>query len=448
MAEEHLKFIRQPQASVIVSIPIRMDDTSTTHFTGFRTHNSYHARPVLGGTRMDVDFDLEMAEALSALMTVKSQIVHLPFGGSHGGIRCDPKRLSFEEKRKIVRKYTEELAKHDFCGPATDVMGPDIGLNENLMGVMMDAYRMKHPKDVHCLATVTGKPREVGGITAREEASGLGVFFALKEYLNDKDFCERAGFKKSGLKGKSVIIAGLGQVGYNFGKFAQDAGMKVVGVLQREECLYNPRGMDVRDVKIYKAQNGTLEGFPDAMCYQDPAEVLGKQCDIFVPAAKEQYITKKNVDPLRCKVIVEAANSPLTPGAEEILESRGVQILPDILVNSGSVTVSYFEYVKNLGHIAPGRMTKRWQSKSNIAMLKPIKAYLDEMGIEGNWDEEALEGATEKDLVYSGLEQAMITAIKETEKTAREKGVSLRIAGYVNALRRINRTTLSGRIGT
>lgn len=443
---EHLQIIKNVDASIKMSIPVRLDSGRMAYYSAYRAQHSHHRLPVKGGTRFAMDVDMEEVEALATLMTIKNAIVSLPFGGAKGGICVQPKDLSPYELEQLTRRYALELAKHGFLSPAIDCPGPDMGTSERTMAIMMDSYRNYNPHDSNSLGCVTGKPKDVGGIDGRMESTGLGVYYGLREFCKSETWMEKAGLA-TGLNGKTCIIQGLGAVGYYFGKFAQKDGVKITGILEYNGAIYNEEGIDINDAKVWFSQNGSFVGYPHAQSYDDIQEIITKPCDVLVPAATEQQINLKNAEGIQCKILCEGANGPTTPYAEEILEKKGVLILPDILMNAGGVTVSYFEYAKNLGHISPGKMQKRWESRSKEFIYGVINDELERMGKEPLDHTAEMEGASEKDLVYSGLEQVMCDAIEETHQTAEEKGISLRTAAYVNALLRINATQLGGEIG-
>lgn len=416
------------------------------YYTAYRAQHSHHRLPCKGGTRYSEDVERNEVEALATLMTIKCATVKLPFGGGKGGIKVDPKKLTPLELENLTRRYALELANKGFLSPGLDVPGPDMGTNEKTMAYMMDAYRFFNPYDVNALACVTGKPEAVGGIKGRTESTGLGVYYGLREFVNDPKWAQKAGLT-AGMEGKKIIVQGIGNVGYYFSKFSvNDGGAIIIGFAEYNGGIYNENGIDVDEAKLYFQQNGTFEGFPNGEFISNIQNLISKQCDVFCPAAVEQAVNKNNAHNMKCRILCEAANGPTTPAAEDILAERGILVLPDNLLNSGGVTVSYFEYVKNLGHIAPGKLTKRWESKSKKVMFETIREILMERGKDIEWDP-TMEGADERDLVYSGLEEVMCEAVEDTKSVALEKKCSLRVASYVNALQRINKIQLQGTIG-
>ncbi len=443
---EVLELIKSTDAALRLTVPLRKDDGSLAFYSAFRVQHSRHKLPTKGGTRYAPDVDLDEVEALSFLMTLKCACVNLPFGGGKGGIRVDPKTLSVTELERLTRRYALELSKKGFLSPACDVPGPDMGTGEREMAWLMDTYRYYNSKDIHAAACVTGKPLAVGGIPGRTESTGLGVFYALREICKDKEYMDRVSLP-IGIEGKTVVIQGFGNVGYWLAHFLVKEGAKVVGIIEPSGAIMNEKGIDVEDAKKFLIKHKGLHHYPRATNVT-AAEVFSMPCDILVPAAVEKSITATNAPTFQCKIVAEGANGPTTPRGEQVLESKGVLVLPDLLMNAGGVTVSYFEYVKNLGHIRPGLLTKRWEAMGkkkiveNIYKIRDLK--IDPKDV--NW-RTAVEGASEIDLVYSGLEDVMCEAVKEVKNTSKRLGCNLRIAAYVNALKRIEEANMKGTVG-
>jgi glutamate dehydrogenase/leucine dehydrogenase len=446
MDRETLELLRPCDAALRMTIPLRRDDGSIEYFKAYRAQHSRHKLPCKGGTRFAPDVDLDEIEALAFLMTLKCACVNLPYGGGKGGIRVDPKTLSEGELERLTRRYALELAKKGFLRPATDVPGPDMGTGEREMAWMMDTYRFHNSHDINAHGCVTGKPLNLGGITGRTESTGLGVYYGLREFCKDPEYMDRVKLP-TGLKDKTIIVQGFGNVGYWASHFCQKDGAKLVGVIEYNGALYNPDGINADDLKKYHAKKRTLEGFPSGTFYRDPQEVFKLPCDILIPAATERSITGMNAINFQCKIVGEGANGPTTPRGEEVLEAKGVLVLPDLLMNAGGVTVSYFEYVKNLGHIRPGQLTKKWESVRRKKLMDYVAKFRKSDEIMESTEAAFVEGASEINLVYSGLEDVMCEAVDETKKKSRELNVNLRIAAYVNALERIHESTMSGTIG-
>ena len=449
MSETMLKHIKYTESVLQMTIPLSHDDGSVSFHKAYRAQHSHHQLPCKGGTRYSPEVDLPEIEALAFLMTLKCACVNLPFGGAKGGIEVDAKSLSVDERERLTRRYALELGKKGFLSPAIDVPGPDLGTGEQEMAWMMDTFVSHHPKNLNGIATTTGKPIAIGGIPGRAESTGLGVFYGIREFLNDKYYTDKLGLSV-GIAGKTFIVQGFGSVGYWAAHFLQKEGGKIVGVIEHNGSVYNENGIDVDDLKAFVSQRKSIAGYPKAEVMKNPNDVFNKPCDVMIPAAIERAINGETANLLDCKLLAEGANGPTTPLGEEILEKKGVLVLPDLLMNAGGVTVSYFEYVKNLGHIKPGLLTKRWGAKRNrsiiesISKMKGIDAVEAILGLKRI---EYTEGASELNLVYSGLEQIMTEAVQETKETSQKLGVNLRIAAYVNSLKRIEASTLQGTIG-
>lgn len=382
--------------------------------------------------------NLQEVEALASLMTYKCCVVDVPFGGAKGGITIDPKKYSTVELERITRRYCMELKKYGFIGPAADVPAPDVGTGAREMAWMKDTYQMLYGMDdINAAACVTGKPLSSGGIQGREEATGLGVVYGTRHFCRQADLMERLGMS-TGLEGKRVIIQGFGNVGMWAAKFFVQKGATVTGISEYDAGFVNHDGLDIDALIEYRKGNkGSIKGFPGVQTTFDaPIDAMYEECDILVPAALEKQITKDNAHRVRAKMVVEAANGPVTPYAEEIMMSNGTVVLPDMLMNAGGVTVSYFEWLKNLNHVRFGRLTKQWEEKGKRYMLDRIeestgrKLPPEEVG-------PIVAGPSELDIVYSGLEDTMVVAANECLSIAKELDVSFRVASFVAALRKI-----------
>jgi len=331
--------------------------------TCYRAQHSTHKLPVKGGTRYSPHIDLQEVEALASLMTFKLAIADVPFGGAKGGVKIDPKTLSSAELERVTRKYTMELIKKNFIGAAVDCLGPDMGTNEQVMTWIKDTYQqIKGEQDINSEGCCTGKFIQQGGIKGRAESTGLGVFYAIKELLNTQSFVDKVGLTL-GCQDKTFVVQGFGAVGYWASKFLEKEGAIVTTVCEYNSAIHNPEGLNVQAVKDYMVANGTLDGFPGAteQNIEDPLSFMSKKCDGLIPAATEKSIHNGNVDSLDCKAVFEGANGPTTYSAEANLTARGIVVAPDMLVNGGGVTCSYFEWLKNLDHVAPGKMTKKYE---------------------------------------------------------------------------------------
>ena len=397
--------IMQANSTYIVRFGVRLRNKVFT-FLGYRSVHSDHFEPVKGGIRYDLGVNQEEVEALAALMTYKCSLVEVPFGGSKGGLIIDPKDWSAEELEKITRRFTQELAKRDLIHPSQNVPAPDVGTGEREMAWMADEYRRLNPTDLNAWACVTGKPVSKGGITGRTEATGRGVKYALNAFFDRKIDLEKTGLTP-GLKGKRVIIQGLGNVGYHAALFlSQEDGAKITHVLERGGAIINEQGIDIPRLRDHILQSGSIEGFPG---YSDKgSELLEADADILIPAAMELVITEENAPRIKAPVIIEAANGPISSDADKILNANNKVIIPDLYANAGGVTVSYFEWIKNLSRIRFGRLQRRAQENQLSSLISGIESITREK-FSDEFKKEIVKGDSELDLVRSGLEDTMRT---------------------------------------
>jgi glutamate dehydrogenase (NAD(P)+) len=344
-------------------------------------------------------------------MTYKCAIVDVPFGGAKGGITIDPKKYSAYELEKITRRYTSELIKKKFIGPGEDVPAPDYGTGEREMAWILDTYTAMHPGEIDSLACVTGKPVSQGGVRGRREATGLGVFYGIREVCNNVDVMAKLGLT-TGVEGKKIIVQGLGNVGYHAAKFFQENGALVVGLAEYEGSIYCETGLDVEAVFQHRKASGSILNYPGSTNFNKNTDALEAPCDILIPAALENVINGDNASRVQAKIIGEAANGPLTPEADEILINKGVLVVPDMYLNAGGVTVSYFEWVKNLSHVRYGRVEKRFMENQNANLVSHIEEMTGRKvtDIQKNL---LVHGPDEIDLVRSGLEDTMMKATNE-----------------------------------
>lgn len=436
--QDKLELYKQCDVVIKMRLPLIRDNGTIEFIPAYRAQHKHHRLPVKGGTRYSDHIDLQEVEALSSLMTLKCAVVELPYGGAKGGIKINPRNYSAREIEDLTRRYTLELAKKGFIGAAIDVPGPDMGTGAREMAWMKDTYMVFYGhSDINATACCTGKPISQGGINGRVESTGLGVYFAVREFLKDAELLGKYGIS-TGYQGKTIIIQGFGNVGYYAAKYMTKAGAKVIGVVEYNGSIYNPAGIDPDALLEYKSHKGKIFGYPGAESYEGD-DAFYKPCDILIPAAVEKSVNKHNAGKIQCKILAEAANGPTTLAGEEILINKGVMILPDILLNAGGVTVSYFEWLKNLDHMRPGRLIKRWEEKSKMKLIEVInKSAGLNIKIEGEEDKEMLRGPNEVDIVYSGLEEVMCAAVDETMATAKRLGVNLRIAAFVNAIEKVH----------
>ena len=378
-------------------------------FTGYRAVHSEHIEPVKGGIRYSLDVNQDEVEALAALMTFKTALVEVPFGGSKGGLCIRPKYWNEEELERITRRFTYELAKRDLIHPSLNVPAPDMGTGEREMAWMMDEFRRLNNTNIDNIACVTGKPVHLGGIEGRVEATGRGVQYALREFFRHPDDIKKAKLQGS-LDGKKIIIQGLGNVGYHAAKFlSQEDGAKIIKVIERGGSISDSSGINIEKLKQHLHSGLPLKDYKEGIFAKPNIEEIECACDILIPAATEGVINIKNAHKIKAKMIIEAANGPVTAMADSILRDNGVFIIPDLYANAGGVTVSYFEWVKNIGHIRFGRLQRRNEESKNRSL---IDALANQNGLKFNerFKSEYIEGADEIDLVRAGLDDTMRTA--------------------------------------
>ena len=396
-----------------------------------RAQHSTHKLPVKGGTHYSDHVDLQEVEALASLMTFKLAIADVPFGGAKGGVKIDPRKYSKSEIERVTRKYTMELIKKGFIGAQVDCLGPDMGTNEQVMTWIMDTYKnVRGEQDINAEGCCTGKYISQGGIAGRAESTGLGVYYAVRELLDTQSFVDRVNLSL-GIKDKTFIVQGFGAVGYWASKFIEQDGGKITTVIEYNSAIHNPDGLDVQKVKDHMTKHGTLATYPDATeaISENPQNFLLKQADCMIPAATEKSLHAGNAEHVQVRAIFEGANGPTTYAAEQIFVRKGIVAAPDMLVNGGGVTCSYFEWLKNLDHVAPGRLTKKYQEKQQIKLLEL-------MGLESKSAQ--IVGADEIDIVYSGLEEIMTSAVRENWQIAVDRNLTYRNACFVNAISKVH----------
>ncbi|MBO6852489.1 MAG: Glu/Leu/Phe/Val dehydrogenase [Marivivens sp.] len=433
--------IRVCNATYTVRFGVRLRGAIHT-FTGYRSVHSEHMEPVKGGIRYATAVNQDEVEALAALMTYKCALVEAPFGGSKGGLCIDPRAWEEHELEAITRRFAYELAKRDLIHPSQNVPAPDMGTGEREMAWMADQYMRMNTTDINGRACVTGKPINQGGIQGRTEATGRGVQYALREFFRDPRDVAMA--KLSGtLDGKRVVVQGLGNVGFHAAKFlSEEDGCKIVGIIERDGALHDENGIDVAAVHEWMTKHGGIAGYPDARHHEDGASVLEAECDILIPAALEGVINLSNAERIKAPLIIEAANGPVTAGADEILRKKGTVIIPDMYANAGGVTVSYFEWVKNLSHIRFGRMQRRSEEARAQLIIDELERLSTEKGLGALSDRfktEYLRGAGELELVRSGLDDTMRTAYQSMREVwhGRDDVEDLRTAAYLVAIDRV-----------
>ena len=415
-------------------------------FVGYRSVHSEHMEPVKGGIRYATSVNQDEVEALAALMTYKCALVETPFGGSKGGLCIDPRAWDEHELEQITRRFAYELIKRDLINPAQNVPAPDMGTGEREMAWIADQYARMNTTDINAKACVTGKPPHAGGIQGRVEATGRGVQFALREFFRHPE--DKAAARLSGdLDGKRVIVQGLGNVGYHAAKFlSEEDGALIIGIIERDGAIVSDAGLEIEAVKHWIAQTGGVKGFPGATYIEDGASVLEHACDILIPAAMEGVINRGNAERTQAPLIIEAANGPVTFGADEILRKKGTLIIPDMYANAGGVTVSYFEWVKNLSHIRFGRMQRRAEEARSRLMVEELERLSADKGLgwtlSPDFKEKFLTGSDELALVRSGLDDTMRTAYQSMREVwhGRPEVGDLRVAAYIVAIDRVAKT--------
>jgi glutamate dehydrogenase (NAD(P)+) len=434
-----LEQIKQCNSVYRMHFPVKIGEKIEV-IKAYRVQHSHHKTPCKGGIRFSTSVNLDEVMALAALMTYKCAIVNVPFGGAKGGISIDPKKYTPYELEKITRRYTHELVKKNFIGPGTDVPAPDYGTGEREMSWILDTYTSMRPGEIDALGCVTGKPVTQGGVRGRREATGLGVFYGLREVCNMPDVMKKLGLPL-GVEGKSVIVQGLGNVGYHAAKFFREGGAKIIALAEFEGAISNPNGLNEEEVFQHRRKTGSILNFPGATNIASSADALEMECDILIPAALENVIDGKNAPRIKAKIIGEAANGPLTPEADEVFEKKGVLIVPDMYLNAGGVTVSYFEWLKNLSHVRYGRMEKRFTENMNSHILGQIEELTNKK-VSTQERDFIMHGADEADLVYSGLEETMITATREIMEAWKANPAipDMRTAAYVVAINKVGQS--------
>lgn len=417
--------------------PIKRDDGTIEVMEAYRVQHSQHKSPCKGGIRFSDEVNQDEVMALAALMTYKCAIVNVPFGGAKGGIKLNPRKYSAYELEKVTRRYTSELVKKNFIGPGIDVPAPDYGTGEREMAWIVDTYQSLKPGEIDGAGCVTGKPITQGGVRGRKEATGLGVFFGVREVCNMQNVMDKLGIK-TGIADKRVVVQGLGNVGYHTAKFFREHGAKVIGLAEFEGAIYNANGLNEEEVFQHRVTTGSILNFPGATNLTNNTDALELECDILIPAALENVINKDNAQRVKAKIIGEAANGPCTPEADEIFIQKGILCIPDMYLNAGGVTVSYFEWLKNLSHVRYGRMEKRFTENMNARILGQI----EELSGKTVSEKERLfimHGAEEVDLVHSGLEETMITATREIMQIwlSTPEIPDMRTAAYVSAINKV-----------
>jgi glutamate dehydrogenase (NAD(P)+) len=437
--------IRVCNSTYTVRFGVRLRGKIET-FTGYRSVHSEHMEPVKGGIRYAMSVNQDEVEALAALMTYKCALVETPFGGSKGGLCIDPRAWDVHELELITRRFAYELIKRDLIHPAQNVPAPDMGTGEREMAWIADQYARMNTTDINAKACVTGKPPHAGGIQGRVEATGRGVQYALREFFRHPEDVALA--KLSGtLDGKRVVVQGLGNVGYHAAKFlSEEDGCIIIAAIERDGALVSDKGLNIEDIHQWMVKHGSIKGYPNATYVEDGAHLLEAECDILIPAALEGVIHKGNAGGVKAPLVVEAANGPITFGGDEILRGKGTVIIPDMYANAGGVTVSYFEWVKNLSHIRFGRMQRRAEEARHHLLVAEMERLSADKGLgwtmSPGFKDKYLRGAGELELVRSGLDDTMRGAYQAMREIwhGRPDVEDLRVAAYIVAISRVAQT--------
>ena len=421
-----------------VRFPVKINGKIES-FVGWRSVHSDHKLPAKGGIRFSPHVNQNEVEALAALMSYKCALVDVPFGGSKGGLLIDPKKYDREAMEKITRRFAYELIQKDYIGSGVNVPAPDMGTGQREMSWIVSTYAAHRPKDINYLGCVTGKPISQGGIQGRIEATGRGVVFGLREFFRHPKGVQLAKLEGNSLEGKKIIIQGLGNVGYHTAKILEEEdGAKIIAILEWDGAIHDKNGLNIEEVYRYKVGNkGGIKGYAKGKFFSNSVELLEEDCDILIPAAMEGVINKNNANRIKAKLIAEAANGPITFQAETILNEMGVVIIPDVYLNAGGVTVSYFEWIKNLSHIRFGRMQRRYEDNQNSLFIKAI----EQSGTKLPEDIKSKigHGPVEIDLVRSGLDDTMRIAFQQIHERywAEKKVGSYRVAAMAIAIEKI-----------
>jgi len=434
-SDDLLEHLKSTHSLIKVNVGVVLDG-KINNFTGWRAVHSEHILPTKGGLRYSETVDQDDTEALASLMTYKCAIVNIPFGGAKGGLKINPKNYTMPQLREITKAFASKLINKGFISPALNVPAPDVGTSEREMEWILETYKTLKPDDINYRGCVTGKPLHRGGIAGRTEATGRGIEEVVREIFRHEDVVKEAGLKNE-LKDNEIIVQGFGNVGSNLAKHLYNRdNAKIIAIGEFDGYLYNKKGVDINALIEFFQKNKSINNPKLGEFKNNPSELLELDCDILIPAALESAITIDNVDRIKTKLIVEAANGPISFEADQKLFEKGVMIIPDIYVNAGGVVVSYFEWVKDISHIRFGRVEKRFQEQKILDIIDLIDKKTN---TKTDFDtiKKIIHGANEEDLAFSGLEDSMRNAFIEIYNAKKQIKRSFRESAYYVSLKKI-----------
>jgi len=437
LSPDALKVVKACNAVLQLKFPVKLKGR-TEVISGWWAIHSAHRLPAKGGMRYSPIVSQDEVEALAALMTYKCAIADIPFGGAKGGLMINPDHYDESELHEITRRFTIELARKDFIHPATNVPAPDLGTSSREMMWIADTYKTLYPEELNYEACVTGKPPGHGGVPGRVDATGKGLQYALQEFFRHPELVAQAGLA-DGISSQRVVVQGLGNVGFHAAKaLSEECDVNIIAIIERDGAVINNEGLNVHDVRQHLVETGGLKDFPAGEYSPNGAAALEMDCDILIPAAMESQIHAGNAMQIKARMVLEGANGPVTYEADEILRRRGITILPDVYANVGGVTVSYFEWTRNISHMRFGRLQRQYDEMRGDYLVSTM-AELTGKEIDGNIRKKIVRGASELDLVRSGLDDTMRMAFQDLREVMKQypKINDYRTAAYVLALGKI-----------